>query len=299
AVPESPLFTPWLKAGMRVWVSSDTRLHDLVAFGAVQGLRARGVLLSGSARPRFYTTLGESTFLPDAWLLGSVEEPESVGVTAADSVVTAAGAILYRRPATLIAAQAITPKNGMLTVDYNAAGVVLLDGVQVGISSSQSVTVVFDAAVLKSQRIGTQTYVPGAQMVTMTLTRGQHTQLKWDTHSANLVRMRIFDDAQSLPALQSRPFFAEAHISGDGLDLPDWDGEILLRGIEASSGRAVTHIMLPHTRHIAPSALALEAGQYQVVFVTSHGQQIVMANIIVDAQGWHWQVIPAQLMLVY
>lgn len=300
AIPSSPLYATPFPAQGHIWISGDARLHDLVALGAVHEFGARGLLVSGPARPRFYPALAVRHELPDGWLLSRNEEPESVGVTVADGVMTAADAILYRRPLGLIAAQALTPPHATLQVAYNDTGDVLVDNQRIATATTSRITVVLDAAVLAAQRIGSTTYSPGAQLVTLTVSRGQQTQLTWDAQTANLLRVRVFDQMVTLPALQSQPLNVAAQVEADGLRIPDWHGEILVRGIEDVSGRAVTHVVPPHTQRIAPGVIpVLQNGHYQVVIVTPHGQQIVLANLLVDAQSWHWHAVPAQIMLVY
>jgi hypothetical protein len=300
ALPPSGLFATQLPAGAHVWVSGDTRLNDLVAMGAVHGFRARGMRVSAPARPRFYLEHVLPNTLPDAWVLSANEEPESVGVTALDGIAADADAVVYARPAGLIAAQSVVAPQGQLVLTYRDDGVVLLDGQPVATATTPQVTVVCDVAVLAPQRIATRQYAPGAHLVEVVLAQGAASTLAWDVKTANVVRLRVFTQQVTLPALRSHPFLATADVRDDALHIPVWQGEILVRGIEAGTGRAVSHELAAGTPLIAPDQLPeLLDGQYQVVLVSAHGQHIVLANLRIDNQRWQWQVVPAQVMLVY
>ncbi|RLT33535.1 MAG: hypothetical protein DWI55_02535 [Chloroflexi bacterium] len=285
-----------------MWISADSRLPDLVALGMRQSWQSAGGVVAGPVRERFY---GGQAFpvgeLPDEWLLGGNEEPESVGVTAADAIATGAGGVRYRRPPGLLLAQPVVFASGRVTVGFDGDGSVRMNDVVLTQSSAAALTMVFDAAVLGQQRIAGTDLGPGAQLVTLTVQRGSTQTIVWDAEAAALVRLRVYDLGVAVPALRSVPLAVEVQVDGDALVLRAGAADVQLQGIEDATGKAVTH-PLPAatiTRVAAGEVPALATGHYQVVVVTTHGQRIVVANLWVTASGWRWQAIPQPLTLVY
>ena len=78
ALPASALAAPAIVPGTRVLISADPRLPDLVALGMRQSWHTVGAVVVGPARERFYAAqVLPVGVLPDEWLLGANEEPES------------------------------------------------------------------------------------------------------------------------------------------------------------------------------------------------------------------------------
>jgi hypothetical protein len=285
-----------------VWISADPRLPDLVALGMRQSWGTAGAVVVGPARERFYgghaLPAGE---LPDEWLLGANEEPESVGVTAAEAVATGAGGVRYRRPLGLLLAQPVVFASGRITVAFDGDGSVRMNDTVLTQSNVATLTMVFDAAVLGQQRIAGNDLGPGAQLVTVTVQRGSTQTIVWDAEVAALVRLRVFDRRVAVPALRSVPLAVNVQVDGEALVLQAGTAEVQLQGIEDATGKAVTHPLpaAATTRVAAGEVPALATGHYQVVVVTTHGQRIVVANLWVTASGWRWQAIPQPLTLVY
>ena len=301
-IPPSSLAAPAIIPGTRVWISADPRLPDLVALGMRQSWQTAGAVVVGPARQRFYgAKVLPVGVLPDEWLLGANEEPESVGVTAADAVATGAGGVRYRRPTGLLLAQPVVFASGRVTVAFDANGSVRMDDAVLTQSSAAALTMVFDAAVLRQQRIAGTDLGPGAQLVTLAVQRGSTQTIVWDAESAALVRLRVYDRGVAVPALRSVPLAVGVQVDGDALVLRAGAADVQLQGIEDATGKAVTH-PLPAgatTRVAAGEVPALATGHYQVVVVTTHGQRIVVANLWVTGSGWRWQAIPQPLTLVY
>jgi len=115
------------------------------------------------------------------------------------------------------------------------------------------------------------------------------------------VRVRVYDRLVALPPLQSVPLRLDPRVEGRSLVLQGIAGDVQLQGIEAATGKAVTH-PIPAGDSIRISAGVLPPlanGHYQVVVLTAHGQRIVAANLWIEAGVWRWQAIPQQLTLVY
>lgn len=302
ALPASSLATPAIAPGTRVWISADSRLPDLVALGMRQSWHTAGAVVVGPARERFYGAQAvPAGVLPDEWLLGANEEPESVGVTAADGIATGAGGVRYRRPTGLIFAQPVASTAGRVTVVFDGDGTVRMDDIVLTQSDAPAITMVFDAALLRQQRIAGIDLAPGAQLVKVTVQRGTTQTIVWDAEVAALVRLRVYDREVAVPALRSVPLSVGMKVEGDALVLQAGAAAVQLQGIEDATGKAVTY-PLPSgapTRVAAGEVPALATGHYQVVIVTSYGQRIVAANLWVTASGWRWQAIPQSLILVY
>ena len=299
-LPPDALREQPLQSGQSLWLSADARLPDLVALGQLHAWQRAGVVVRGAARERFYPDLPALTGLPDAWLLGATEEPESVGVTPQDAVLQAAGAVRYARPAGLVAADAVGYPAGTVTLKADAQGQVTANGTVIAQTAREQILVVFDAAVLTPQRIGAMTVPAGAQVVRVPLRRGSEATLRWDPTQAALVRVRVFDRVVDVPALQSIPVRIDARVDGPALVLHGLVGVVQLQGIEDASGKAVTHPVPIDTTRLAADVLpALAAGHYQVVVLAPHGQRLVVANLWIDGSGWRWQAIPVPLTLVY
>ncbi|MFM2308395.1 MAG: hypothetical protein RLY87_515 [Chloroflexota bacterium] len=300
-IPPNALLNPSVAPGTRLWVSADARLPDLVALGSAHAWRAQGVTVEGPARERFYTAWHTASGIPDAWLLGASEEPESVGVSAADAVVQAAGAIRYRRPEGLLAAQPVAIPTGEARVTYDQNGLLRIGADSVVTSTATALTVVFDVAVETTVRVGDMSLAPGAQVLTLTIPRGQEHRLQWDSTHAAIVRVRVFDRAVTVPLLQSVPLRLDPRVEGAALVLQGVTGDVQLQGIEDATGKAVTHpIPAGDSMRIAAGVLPpLANGHYQVVVLTARGQRIVAANLWIEAGVWRWQAIPLPLTLVY
>jgi hypothetical protein len=300
ALPPSALVAPPLRPGQVVWISADARLPDLVAFGLQRFWDRAGVTVTGAARERFSPALPGTTNLPDAWLLGTTEEPESVGMTPADAVVSAAGATRYARPADLLAAQPVATPSGHVVVRSDDSGVWVGESL-LAASDAATVTVVFDVAVRGAVTIAGQRLAPGAQTLALAVQRGAAPlQLVWEPAQAALVRVRVYAGNRQVPPLQSVPFVVESEVDGAALRIAGDVDDVQLQGIEAGSGKAVTHALARQTRRIAVDTVpSLQPGHYQVVCNAPHGQRTVVANLWIDGSGWRWQAIPVALTLVY
>jgi hypothetical protein len=222
-------------------------------------------------------------------------------VTAADGVATGAGGVRYRRPTGLLHAQPVASTAGRVTVVFDGDGTVRMDDIVLTQSDAPAITMVFDAALLRQQRIAGIDLAPGAQLVKVTVQRGTTQTIVWDAEVAALVRLRVYDREVAVPALRSVPLAVGMKVEGDALVLQAGAAAVQLQGIEDATGKAVTY-PLPSgapTRVAAGEVPALATGHYQVVIVTSYGQRIVAANLWVTASGWRWQAIPQSLILVY
>ena len=300
-IPANALMTPAVAEGTRLWISADARLPDLVALGSAHVWATQGVQVEGPARERFYTAWDTAQDIPDAWLLGASEEPESVGVSPADAVVQAAGAIRYHRPEGLLAAQPVAFPDGEAHVSYSQSGLLHIDTTSIVTSRAPELTIVFDVAVVDTVQIADATLAPGAQTLTVRISRGQEQTLAWDFTRAAIVRVRVFDRAVTVPQLDSTPLRIDPRVDGETLVLQRVSGDVQLQGIEDATGKAVTHpIPAGDSMRIAAGVLPpLANGHYQVVVITAHGQRIVAANLWIEAGKWRWQPIPVPLTLVY
>jgi hypothetical protein len=301
AVVSSQLLRPALTHADTVLVSADQRLPDLVALGMVRSWRDMGVAVTGAPRERFYVALPAIDTLPSHVLIGNDEEPEAYGLTPADMVVTDGQVTLLARPPTLIAFHVLPVATNDITLTVSLQNQLLVNGIAWGTLHDRDITIAVDGAFLQPQTRGKQQWPVGAQIITLRMQPGQSERINVDASSAALVRLRAFAGQVVLPPLQSLPMHIAITATNTTMTVQGVQGSLLLQGIVAATGKAVTipietagDVQL-NIAQFAP----LADGRYQLLFVSVHRQRVVLANLQVANNQWDVQTIPLPLTLIY
>jgi hypothetical protein len=130
---------------------------------------------------------------------------------------------------------------------------------------------------------------------------GQSERINVDASTAALVRLRAFAGHVVPPPLQSLPMHIAITATTNTITAQGVQGSLLLQGIVAATGKAVTipiaavgDVQL-NIAQFAP----LADGRYQLLFVSVHRQRVVLANLQVANNQWDVQTIPLPLTLIY
>jgi len=301
AVTPTQLSHPTLTNADTVLVSADQRLPDLVALGMVRAWRDMGVVITGAPRERFYVALPAIDTLPTHVLMGNDEEPEAYGLTPADTIATDGQAKLLARPPSLVAIHVLPVATSDITVTVSLQNQLLVNGIAWGTLHDRDITIAVDGAFLQSQTRGKQQWPVGAQIITLRMQPGQSERIHVDAASAALVRLRAFAGHVVPPPLQSLPMQIAITATNTTMTVQGVQGSLLLQGIVAATGKAVTipietagDVQL-NIAQFAP----LADGRYQLLFVSVHRQRVVLANLQVANNQWDVQTIPLPLTLIY
>jgi hypothetical protein len=284
-----------------VLVSADQRLPDLVALGMVRSWRDMGVVVTGAPRERFYVALPAIDTLPTHVLMGNDEEPEAYGLTPADTIAKDDQAKLLARPPSLVAIHVLPVATSDITVTVSLQNQLIVNGVTWGTIRERDVTVAVDSAFLQPQTRGNQQWPAGAQIITLRMQPGQSERINVDASSATLVRLRAFAGQVIPPPLQSLPMQIAITATTTTITVQGVQGSLLLQGIVAATGKAVTiPIETAGDVQLSIAQFApLADGRYQLVFVSVHRQRVVLANLQVTNNQWDVQTIPLPLTLIY
>ena len=301
AVAATQLSHPTLTNADTVLVSADQRLPDLVALGMVRSWRDMGVVVTGAPRERFYVALPAIDTLPTHVLMGNDEEPEAYGLTPADTIAKDGQAKLLARPPSLVAIHVLPAATSDITVTVSLQNQLIVNGVSWGTIRERDVTVAVDSAFLQPQIRGNQQWPAGAQIITLRMQPGQSERIKVDAASAALVRLRAFVGAVTPPPLQSLPMQIAITATNTTMTVQGVQGSLLLQGIVAATGKAVTiPIETAGDVQLSIAQFApLADGRYQLLFVSVHRQRVVLANLQVANNQWDVQTIPLPLTLIY
>lgn len=301
AVTPTLLTQPTLTNTDTVLISADQRLPDLIALGMVRYWRDRGVAVTGAQRERFYAALPPSNTLPTYVLIGKDEEPESYGLTPADMSVTDGQAMILTRPRTLQGIYALPAATSDITLTFSLQNQLLVNGLPWCTFTDTEATVAIDSAFLQPQTRGNQQWPAGAQIMLLRMHRGQSERVKVDATSASLVRLRAFTGPVSLPPLQSLPMQMDITATNTTMTIRGVQGNLLLQGIVAATGQAVT-VPIANVGDVQLSIAQfapLADGRYQLLFVSVHRQRVVLANLQVANNQWNVQGMPVPLTLIY
>ena len=301
AVAPTLLTQPTLTNTDTVLISADQRLPDLIALGMVRYWRDRGVAVTGAQRERFYAALPPSNTLPTHVLIGKDEEPESYGLTPADMSVTDGQAMILTRPRTLQGIYALPAATSDITLTFSLQNQLLVNGLPWCIFTDTEATVAIDGAFLQPQTRGDQQWPAGAQIMLLRMHHGQSERVKVDATSAVLVRLRAFVGHVALPPLQSLPMQIDITATNTTMAIRGVQGSLLLQGIVAATGQAVTiPIETAGDVQLSIAQFApIADGRYQLLFVSVHRQRVVLANLQVTNNQWDVQTISLPLTLIY
>lgn len=301
AVATTQLARPTLTNADTVLMSADQRLPDLVALGMVRHWRDKGITVTGAPRERFYAALPATDTLASHVLIGHDEEPEAYGLTPADTIAMDGQAKLLARPPALVGIQVLPVATSDITVTFSLQNQLIVNGVPWCTLTSRYATIAVDSAFLQPQTRGNQQWPAGAQIISLRMQPGQSERIKVDASSAALVRLRAFAEQVTLPPLQSLPMQLDITATATTMTVQGVQGSLLLQGIVAATGKAVTFpiettgdVQL-NIAQFAP----LADGRYQLTFVSVHQQRVVLANLQVSNNQWNVQTIPLSLTLIY
>ena len=162
-------------------------------------------------------------------------------------------------------------------------------------------TVAIDGAFLQPQTRGDQQWPAGAQIMLLRMHHGQSERVKVDATSAVLVRLRAFVGHVALPPLQSLPMQIDITATNTTMAIRGVQGSLLLQGIVAATGQAVTiPIETAGDVQLSIAQFApIADGRYQLLFVSVHRQRVVLANLQVTNNQWDVQTISLPLTLIY
>ena len=222
--------------GGTIWISADERIPGVVTLALTRRLAARGYLLYGPGRTRFYepltpASLGQ-TFA--AGILSDAEDPRTYGFNPSDLVWSAHGLALYRGDPELLAnlslAEAVPgqfhprfPSSLTLQPLPNALRIGQRE-VTLTTESSQSLDLELDLAALSPQQIqfaATPINIPaGLSTIRLRLRPESPLTIVGASDQLALLRLRLFRANDSAVQLQTTPgMVARATSSFDGTTL--------------------------------------------------------------------------------
>jgi hypothetical protein len=229
--------------GGSIWISGDERIPGVVTLALTRRLTARGYLLYGPGRTRFYEPLIPArpgqTFA--AGILSDAEDPRTYGFKPTDLVWSAHGLALYRGDPELLAslplAEAV-PEQFHPRFPSSLTLQRLPNALRVGqreltltTDRSQSLDLELDLAALSPQQIqfaSTQIDVPaGLSTLRLRLTDASPLSVVSSTDQLALLRLRLFRADDGIAELQTIPgMVATATSSFDGttLEVRAWAG---------------------------------------------------------------------------